>query len=223
MAIAAAICPFRAYAAPAARGIIFKAIDVDSSRPVNGALATVNGSTVLTVSAAGYFTVSLDSPALKGAKELLVDVSRDGYFDGTCSVSLEKPDKIMQPVRVRMKQKMSVIEGRIVGCWFDSTGHHYDRYSNEEIKVVGRAVSTQSVMYKFEADKKGEFVILNLPVGTYEIEIRHKKWTVPVDQPDQVLVGNFAVRSCNRPQNHPGGKMPVSLDLKLSPKEKKEK
>jgi len=202
------------------KNIIFKAIDEDSSRPVYGAAVGINGKMILVTSAAGYFTVDLNSPALKGEKELRAVVSRDGYVDGSISVSLEKPDKIMQPVRIRMKQKMSVIEGKIVGCWLDSEGHHNDRYSNEEIKVVGQAVSMQTVMQKFEADRQGNFVILNLPVGTYEIEIRHKKWTVPVEKPDQILVGYFAVRSCNRQEYHSGGKVPMSLDFKLDPKEK---
>ncbi len=184
------------------RYILIKAIDADSSRAVNSAAVTINRRLFFSTSPSGIIKVDLHSKELAGFDFLDIQASREGYFDTSLEVSVKNPSKIPQPVKIKMKQKMGVLNGIITGCWSDKDGHYFDSYSNEQIKVFGKALSSQHVIYKFNADKSGNFVIFNLPVGTYEIEIRHKKWPVVISGPGEEISREFSVRKCNREQYH---------------------
>lgn len=189
-------------AARTVRYILLKAIDADSSRAVNSAAVTINKRLFFSTSPSGLIKVDLHSKELAGFDFLDIQAAREGYFDASLEVSVKNPAKIPQPVKIKMKQKMGVLNGIITGCWSDKDGHYFDSYSNEQIKVFGKAMSSQHIIYKFNADKSGNFVIFNLPLGTYEIEIRHKKWPVSINDQGEEISREFNVRKCNREQYH---------------------
>jgi len=184
------------------RYILLKAVDADSSRAVNSAAVTINKRLFFSTSPSGLIKVDLHSKELAGFDFLDIQASREGYFDASLEVSVKNPAKIPQPVKIKMKQKMGVLNGIITGCWSDKDGHYIDSYSNEQINVFGKALSSQHIIYKFNADKNGNFVIFNLPLGTYEIEIRHKKWPVNINSQGEEISLEFNVRKCNREQYH---------------------
>ena len=192
---------YYAVAADNNRYILFKVIDKNSEKNINSASITINKSVFTTSGPSGFFNVDTKSEQLKKFDFLDVAAQKDGYYDSSVAVSLKNP-KIMQPVKVYMVQKMSELTGRIVGCWYDSTGHHYDNYRGEEVSVNGESLSHQMIMYKFTADKDGYFKIDHLPLGTYEIMIRHKPWPIHIGQPGMVIEHDFVVRSCNRDEFH---------------------
>lgn len=186
----------------AVRYILLKAVDADSSRAVNSAAVTINKRLFFSTSPSGLIKVDLHSKELAGFDFLDIHASREGYFEASLEVSVKNPAKIPQPVKIKMKQKMGVLTGVITGCWSDKDGHYIDSYSNEQIKVFGKALSSQHIIYKFNADKDGNLAIFNLPVGTYEIEIRHKKWPVHINSQGEEIDLEFNIRKCNREEYH---------------------
>jgi len=190
----------------AVRYILLKVIDADSSRAVNSAAVTINKRLFYSTSPSGLVKIDLHSKELAGFDFLDIHAGREGYFEGSLEVAIKNPAKIPQPVKIKMKQKMGIVTGIITGCWSDKDGHYSDSYSNEQIKVFGKALSSQHIIYKFNADKDGHFVIFNLPVGTYEIEIRHKTWPVSIKCQGEEIIREFNIRRCNREQYHQNGK-----------------
>ncbi len=184
------------------RYILLKVIDSDSGRGVNSAAITVNKRIFLSSSPSGLVKLDLHLKELKDFDFLDIYVCREGYFETSLEVSIKEPSKIKQPIKIRMKQRMGVVTGEITGCWSDKDGHYIDSYANEEIKVFGTARSSQHIIYKFNADQKGNFKIFNLPLGTYEIDIRHKKWTIIVNFDGEQINREFNIRRCNREQYH---------------------
>ncbi|HPG56908.1 MAG TPA: carboxypeptidase-like regulatory domain-containing protein [Candidatus Wallbacteria bacterium] len=188
--------------------ILIKAIDTDSSRAINSAAITINKRIFLSTSPSGIIKVDISSKELSGFDFLDIQAKREGYFDESLEISIKDPSKIAQPVKIKMKQKMGTLSGVITGCWSDKDGHYKDSYSNEEIKVFGKALSSQHIIYKFKSDAEGYFKIFNLPVGTYEIEIRHKQWPVSVEKQGEDISREFSIRKCNREQYHKNDKNP---------------
>ncbi|HNY09997.1 MAG TPA: hypothetical protein PKK26_00270 [Candidatus Wallbacteria bacterium] len=184
------------------RYLLFKAVDKDSDRSINGASVTFNDSYFTSSTPSGLLKVDILSDQLKKHDFLKISALRDGYYDATMEISIKDPSTIKQPVKIFMKQKMAKLNGMIKGCWYDGDGHHDDKYAGDEIKVFGQAVSTQQVIYKFNADDLGNFKILNLPLGTYELEIRHKKWEVVVGTAEVELDREFTIRKCNHEEFH---------------------
>jgi len=182
--------------------ILFKLLDKDSSRAINSAAITVNKSIFISTSPSGIFKLDISSKELEKFEFLDIEAMREGYYNATAEVSIKEPSKIPQPVKVYMKQKMGVLNGVITGCWNDKDGHYNDSYSEEDINVFGTAVSSQHIIYKFKSDDKGNFKIFNLPIGTYEIDIRHKKWPVYVETPEKEISMEFNIRKCGREQYH---------------------
>ncbi len=184
------------------RYLLFKAVDKDSDRSVNGASVTFNDAYFTSSTPSGLLKVDISSGQLKKYDFLKISSLREGYYDATMEISIKEPDKIKQPVKIFMKQKMAKLNGIIKGCWYDSDGHHDDKYDADEIKVFGQAVSTQQVIYKFNADDSGNFKIMNLPLGTYELEIRHKTWEIAVETPEVEINREFVIRKCGHEEFH---------------------
>ena len=184
------------------RYLLFKVVDKDSDRSVNGASVTFNDAYFTSSTPSGLLKVDILSDQLKKHDFLKISSLRDGYYDATMEISIKEPSKIKQPVKIYMKQKMAKLNGSIKGCWYDSDGHHDDKYDADEIKVFGQAVSTQQVIYKFNADDSGNFKILNLPLGTYELEIRHKTWEIAVGTPEVEIDREFVIRKCGHEEFH---------------------
>jgi len=188
------------------RYLLFKAVDKDSDRSVNGASVTFNDSYFTSSTPSGLLKVDISSEQLKKYDFLKISSTREGYYDATMEISIKEPAKIKQPVKIFMKQKMAKLNGVIKGCWYDSDGHHDDKYDADEIKVFGQAVSTQQVIYKFNADDSGNFKIMNLPLGTYELEIRHKTWEIAVTTPEVEISREFVIRKCGHEEFHKASK-----------------
>lgn len=184
------------------RYLLFKVVDKDSDRSVNGAAVTFNDSYFTSSTPSGLLKIDILSEQLKKYDFIKISSIRDGYYDATMEISIKEPAKIKQPVKIYMKQKMAKLNGIIKGCWYDSDGHHDDKYEGDEIKVFGQAVSTQQVIYKFNADDSGNFKILNLPLGTYELEIRHKTWEIAVETPEVEIDREFVIRKCGHEEFH---------------------
>lgn len=189
-------------AARSVKYILIKAVDIDSGRAINSAAITINRRAFFSSSPSGLVKVDISSKELSGFDFLDIQASREGYINESLEISIKDPSKIAQPVRIKMKQKMGVLTGFITGCWSDREGHYFDTYSNEEIKVFGKAASSQHIIYKFRCDQEGNLKIFNLPVGTYEIEIRHKKWPVVITKQGEEIDREFNIRKCNRAEYH---------------------